>query len=238
MKLVRENQQWLDSDCMFVFDHFTNKNTTLYSTLATDSGTVAVGDTAGGVILFTPSDGTVADNDECGLYTTAELFLASANRPITGKCRIKYAEANTNAANVFFGFASAFGANLLVDDGAGPRTSGNVIGIYKVDGGTVWRCVTRYGSTTSVTDTVSDKTAGGTAWQTLEIVMTDQGSNIQVTFLVDGQNLKDSSGNLIIHQFPVASATEMNFGAYVKNGSTTLETVSIDKWYAGTLQAA
>ena len=234
--ICRQPTEWLESDNMYIFDHFAGEPLAnlLYGTTTTDSGTVAVGSTQGGVVTLTPSDGTVADNDEAGLFTLNEVFKIAAGKPLCCRALIQFSEANTDDANVFVGFASSFGANLLVDDGAGPRTSGNVIGIYKVDGGTVWRCVTRSGSGSNVTDSVSITTAGGSAYQDLQVVISDSGLSTvaQVSFLVNGKELYDSNGNKIIHQFPIASASAMSFGAYIKNGSANLETLNIDKWYA------
>jgi hypothetical protein len=230
--------QWLESvgNCS-LFDDFVSEalaNLT-YSTSTADGGTAAVGDEVGGVLTLVTSAATDTDNDENWLTTINEVFLCGNGRSIEGKARIQFAEAATNAANVFFGFGSAIGAaNTLVDDGAGPRTSGNIIGIYKVDGDTVWRCVTRHGSTTNVTDTASTTTAGSSSYQVLEVSIADGGSSGSslVTFRVDGVELKDSTGATIVHTFPNASATEMQFGIYAKQGSATPESVKIDKWFA------
>ena len=46
-------------------------------------------------------------------------------------------------------------ANLIVDDGAGLRASGTVIALYKVDGETVWRFVTRNGTDATVTQSTT-----------------------------------------------------------------------------------
>lgn len=205
-----------------------------YITSTADGGTAAVGDAVGGILTLLSSAASDTDNDENWLATINELFTCGAGKAIEGAALLKFTEAATSAGNVFFGFASAIGANLLVDDGAGPRTSGNIIGIYKVDGGTVWRCVTRWGNTTSVLDSVSTTTAGSSAYQTLQVSIADGGSagTSVVTFQVNGQTLKDSNGSDITHYFPNASATEMQFGAYVKQGSATAESVLIDKWFA------
>lgn len=236
--IARMPTQWLESvGNVSLFDDFISEPLAnlLYLTTATDTGTAVVTDAVGGILSITPSDGTVADNDEIYVSTINEVFLCGAGKALEAKARIQYTEANTDDLNLFFGFGSAFGANFLVDDGDGPRTSGNIIGIYKVDGGTVWRCVTRWGSTTSVTDTVSTTTAGGSAYQTLEVSIADGGSvgTSVVSFRVDGQELKDSTGATIVHAFPNASATEMQLGIGMKNGAATnVETVLLDKWFA------
>ena len=220
-----------------IFDDFVNEAlaSLTYSTSTADGGTAAVGDAVGGILSLITSAATDTDNDENWLTTINEVFLAGAGKALEAKALIQFAEAATSAANVFFGFGSAIGAaNTLVDDGAGPRTSGNIIGIYKVDGGTVWRCVTRWGSSTSVLDTVSTKTAGSASYQTLGVSIADGGSSgtSVVTFTVDGAALKDANGSDIVHYFVNSGATEMQFGIYAKQGSATPETVLIDKWFA------
>lgn len=233
--IARMPTAWLESvGNMSIFDDFHSEalaNLT-YATSTTDGGGATVGDEVGGVITVT--SGTDADNEESWLATINEVFACGAGKALEAAAKIQYAEAATDAANVFFGFASAVGANLLVDDGAGPRTTGNIIGIYKVDGGTVWRCVTRWGSTTSVLDSVSTTTAGGASYQDLRVSVADGGSvgTSLVTFYVDGEQLKDANNNPIIHHFPNASATEMQLALYVKQGTTAGQTVKIDKWFA------
>lgn len=231
-------QGWKESvGNMSVFDDFVSEAlaSLTYSTSTADGGTAAVGDTVGGVITVLSSAASDTDNDENWLTTINELFLCGAGKTIEGSALLKFTEAATSAGNVFFGFGSTLGAaNTLVDDGGGPRTSGNLIGLYKVDGGTVWRCVTRWGSTTSVLDSVSTTTAGSSSYQTLGVHIADGGNagTSVVTFTVNGVALKDSNGNDIIHHFVNSGATEMQFGVYVKQGSATAESVLIDKWFA------
>lgn len=198
------------------------------TTLVADAGSsAAVGNGANGICAL----GTGAtDNNEAMVRSTNALFLPVANREIYARASLQFTEAATNAANVFFGLASSAGADLLVDNGAGPRTSGTVVGIYKVDGGTVWRCVTRNGTT--VTDTASTVTAGGSAYATLEVILKDaQNGNMAVTFKVNGNYLKDANGLNIVHVLPVSGATVANIAAYVKAGSSSAETLNVDYLY-------
>lgn len=193
----------------------------------TDSGTVAMGDAVGGVAVLTPSDSSVADNDEAYFASPNEVFKLAAGKPLYAKARIQYAEANTDDANIFFGFASAVAANLIVDNGAGMRTSGDLVGIYKVDGGTKWICISQVNGT-AVT-TTSATTAGGSSYQKLEIEVSDHDSSGgYATFKVDNEYLKDTNGNIIRHAVPYASATEMQIAFGVKNGGTNLETLNVD----------
>lgn len=199
-----------------------------WTTVATDGGSVAVGDAAGGVVVLTPSDGSVADNDETYLKATNETLLFAANRSIIAESLQQYTEANTDDANVFFGFMNAIAANSIVDDGAGLKTNFSGCAIFKVDGGTVWKCISSLGTTQTIS--TSTKTAGGAAYQKLRIEWRAVSSTIgEAAFFVDDVPLIDSTTNRPIkHTFTYTSATEMQLGWGVKNGDTNLETLNVD----------
>ena len=227
----------IDLDTFHIFEDFWIEQTDLsFTDVITDSGTATVGDWENGQIELDPSDGTVADNDECSIGATNENFLVEASRVIYGRTRISYAEQATDDANVMFGFANAFNAaNIIVDDGGGPRASGNLFVIEKRDGETEWRLTTRNG--TAVTTTLSSHTAGvttaQTGWQTLEIFIfdLDGGTNVEVCAKVDGMYLRDTNGVVITHRRLIASSTEMNFGVACKNGSANNELIYVDYLY-------
>jgi len=229
MKLSRFPAVLGERDTVHVHDDFFWYVTAhQWTSLAADTTpTLTVGDAVNGVLaLFTDT----TDNNEVAVRTTAELFKFGTLRQIYGRGKLQYAENDTNKANVFFGFASAIGANLLVDNGAGPRVTGDILAIFKVDGGTAWKCISQTNGT-AVTST-STTTAGGSAAQVLEIdcVDSDDGVNMIATFKVDGIPLRDSTTGLIIkHTVLIASATEMNGGVYVKTGGGAGgETVNVD----------
>lgn len=209
----------------FIYDQI---DTAGFIDTVTDSGTVAMGDAVGGIAVLTPSDSTVADNDEAYFASPNEVFKVAAGKPLYAAARLQYSEAATNAANIFFGFGSAIAANFIVDNGAGMRTTGDVIGIYKVDGGTAWICITQINGT-AVT-TTSSTTAGGSSYVKLEIDLPDNHDSTYcyATFKVNDTYLKDTNGNVIRHRVPFASAQEMQVGFGIKNGSTTLETLNVD----------
>ena len=123
------------------FDHFlwyiTAHNLT---TVVSDSGTVAVGDAANGVVVLTPSDGTVADNDEAYLKGANETFKFAADRPTIVEAYIQFTEANVDDANVIFGLKDAVAANSVLDDGGGPAASYSGMLFFKVDGSNNWQC--------------------------------------------------------------------------------------------------
>jgi hypothetical protein len=209
----------------------------MHTTVASDSGTVAVGDAAGGVLVLTPSDGSVADNDEAYVRTTNELFLFAADKPFYAEQLMKFTEANTDDANVAFGFMNAVAANSILDNGGGPAASFSGAVIYKIDGGTVWRCRSSVG--TSNNDSISTTTAGGSSYQWLRIECRPVSSTIcEISYFVDNVPLLDSTTNRPIkHSLTYTGATEMHLFTGVKNGDTNLETVNIDKTYAGGLNA-
>lgn len=197
-----------------------------WTSLASDSGaSVAHSDAPGGKVVIT-TGGT--DNNEATVYTTTEPFLMAAAKSFLAEARLQYSEANTDDANVCFGFANAIGANLLVDDGAGPKSSFSGALIYKLDGGTVWRCRCSVG--TGYIDSISNTTAGGSAAQVLRIEITAVDSTVaEVTYFVDGVQLRDSTSlQPIKHRLTYTSATDMNLGVYAKAGGANSEVVTVD----------
>ena len=229
--IARMPQGWIDSTSnVSVFDDFTGVSIAAY-TITKDAGITAPTVTGLGGLLAITGDAT--DNDEV-YVSTPTIFKAGNGYALECAALLQFSEANTSAANVIFGFASSVGAALMVANGAGPRVTGNVIAIYKVDGGTVWRCVTRWGSTTSVTDTVSTSTAGGSTYQDLRISIADGAASgtCMVTFYLGGSQLKDANGVPIIHNFTNSGASAMSLVVGLKQGSTTPEALNVQKWFA------
>jgi hypothetical protein len=231
MKLNHVNPLYLQRNTLHNFDHFRSVVTAHegWTTLVADTTpTVTCPDVVNGVArLFTDT----TDNNEVALRTTAELFKFGTDRRIFGSTKLQYSENDTNKANVFFGFCSALAANTITDNGAGVRASGDCAAIYKLDGGTVWRCITMTNGTQVIT--ASTKTAGGSAAQELEIELNDwDGVSMMAVFKVDGEYLLDSNNNVIRHTVVISGATEMNYGWYVKTGGGAGgETVDVDWGY-------
>lgn len=216
-------------------DFFDDQSDLFWVDTVTDTGTALVGDAVNGVMVLTPSDGTVVDNDETYLATANELFLFAADKPMIAAARVKITETTANVPNVFFGFANAIAADTLVDNGGGMRASGSLAAIYKVDGGTAWKCTTR--SNSVVTDSTSSAAVTAGSWLKLEIeVIPKNSTQVSVVFRIDGIQLKDTAGNPIVHTVTVASATEMQLGFGIKLGAATNnDTLSID-WVSAAQQ--
>lgn len=199
-----------------------------FTSLAADSGSsVAMTDAANGVVALT-TGGT--DNNEALLKGTSERFLMAANKPIVFEAYEKFTEANTDDANVFVGMSDAAGANLMVDNGAGPKTSFSGFGFFKVDGGTRWNVITSLGSTQTKTELTAAnsldklaKTAGGGVWQALKIVFRPiDTTRAEIDFYIDG---------VLVYQeanFTFTSATEIQEAAYIKAGGSNSEVLSVD----------
>lgn len=207
------------------------------TSLSADAGVSAPASVAAGTGgRITMASGTT-DNNEVAVFTTNSPFRMLADKGLLLEATIQYAEANTSAANVFVGFSSVAAADQLGDNGAGVAagTSQSTLGIYKVDGGTVWRCVSQ--RATTQTDTISTTTAGGSADQTLRIEFQPVDATTgEVTFYVDDIPLRDANNMVIKHVVTYTSAVAMKAGVYLKGGSTTSETVVTDKLYAAQLR--
>lgn len=240
-----------DLDTHYVFEDFEgDQSDTTWIDTVTDLGTVTYEDLMSGVALLDPSDGTVADNDEAYLHQAGETFLIAAGKPMYFRTRIHFSEKNTDDANILVGWANAPAANLIIDDGGGPRASGTIICVEKRDGETEYRLTTRNGS--NVTSTLSRATEGaagfteasGTepsdsgqlssgSWQVIEIFVEDSGLSTEcyITAKVNGRFLFDTNGSIIRHTRLVASATEMSLVLGVKNGSANNELLYCDYIY-------
>lgn len=198
-----------------------------WTALAADAGSsVAVGaGAAGGAVVLTTG---ATDNNEAAVATTNTPFKMADDKPLLFESRLQFTEANTDDANVFAGFASGLNtADHLLDNGAGPKASFSGAGVYKVDGETVWRCVSSKGSSQTITQ--STKSAGGAAAQTLRTeIQTIDPVSAEVTFYVDDEPLKDSSGTVIKHSVAFSAAAAMQAGVSVKAGGANSEVVTVD----------
>lgn len=207
--------------------------------VATDSGTFALSDAANGVGLLHPSDGTVADNDESYLKTTKELFLFADDKPLVVECRISFAEAATDDANLAFGLMDAVAANSIVDDGAGPKASYSGAVFFKEDGQTLWTTESSIAGTQNTVQLTAanslDKnawTAGNASYQTLRIESRPlNATEHDVAFYIDqGNGLRLVSKHT---RRVYTNATEMNLFIGLKNGGATEDTLLIDYlWWA------
>lgn len=197
----------------------------------TDSGTAAVGDAAGGILVLTASDGSVADNDEAYVESPNETFKVVANKPIVFEALVQFTEANTDDANILVGLADAVGANSLVDDGAGVAAACCFV-FYKVDGATLWRVRVEVNSVAladaeltaaNSLDRLAHTAGTASAYQRLRIEIQPLASaDGEARFFIDGVLVYKYRGDII------TSGTEMQIGLGVKNGGANNQTLNVD----------
>lgn len=213
---------WEDNFLWYVLAH-------QWTPTLTDTGTVTALTTHGGGVAITPSDGTVADNDEAYLAWSTKNIVPTNLKPIVFQAIIQYTEGNVDDANVVVGLMSTSAANALLDDGGGPPASYSGMVFFKTDGDTVWQVETSVGGTQTTTrlsavnslDKVV-KTAGGSAKQTLRIEFLPYTSTLaDVLFYIDGVLVAKQAWTYtsVVAMSPV-------FG--LKNGAaTTVETLNV-----------
>ena len=224
----------------FIEDDFDHYVTADLWTLVTDvDGTAVVADQVNGVIDILSAVVTTGDNEQTEINTSAQIFLAAADKPIYFAALIQYAEQSTDDANIFVGLTSVSGATALGDDGTGPPGTYDGFGFHKVDGGTVWVAETSF-ATTQDTDTldgtttlrngriVPAQTAGGASFVWLEAELTPISSTeCDVKFVIDGIHVATHSN------VTMTTPEEMDFVFAVSQGSTTAETLSVDYVFCG-----
>ena len=214
------------------FDDFLNYTTTdLWTTATTVDGTAAVDTTAGasrgGVLKMTTAATSAAGNEAIVVATTTQLFKFTDGKPLVCEARIKYAEAATDDANVFFGFADAIAVGTTQDDGAGPPADYEGACFFKVDGGANWNVEVSDGTTQITSELTAVNSLDGLAkacsdtssFQVFQIkVQPTSSTRMDVPFFIDGPLVKmiDST---------YAAPTDMDTGIVVKDGSATNEEI-------------
>jgi hypothetical protein len=213
------------------FDEFVSADK--FTTTTENSGAVSNVDAIGGQVTIVTG---ATDNNETYLASTKELFLITNGKPIHAAARLKYSEASGTAANVAFGLMNAVGADAIVDNGAGLKSSYSGAAFYKVDGGTLWNAeasigTTRYGNALLNANNSLDKiakAAAGTVFQWLEISITPHSATLaRVDFFIDGIHVWTT-------EMTYTNATEMQVFIGAKTGSANALTVTAD--FLGAIQ--
>lgn len=181
-------------------DHFvgflTATSTDKYTVVTAVDGTVLQIDSAPGGVAIKSAVASASGNEDCYLVREAEAFKLADDKPLYFKAIVQATEDDVNQNNLFVGLTDGAAANLLVDNGAGPKTSGNTLCFFKVDGGLNWHV---YGRDDADSDVFSveltaanslDKKAhigSGANKQMLEIEFLPKSSTLaDVVFYIDG----------------------------------------------------
>ena len=212
-----------DLDTAYLFDDFEETlSTNRWTATLTDTGTAAVGDALGGILTVTPSDGTVADNDEAYVASAKALFQFTAGRNLYARFRLTFTETASGVYNAFAGFMSSVGANAIVDDGGGLRASGSILAIHKIDGETVWRFTVRNGSNVTTTASVQSAVMASGVYQVLEVQGEDVGNgSFRCCARVNGKYLTDANGLVIRPSVLISGSSLMQVGFGAKLGAVT-----------------
>lgn len=222
----------LDQDDSFLYfdDFFYFVDADMWTLTKDAAASIADSDAHGGVLAFATA---ATNNNEAYIATTQAVALLAADKPCVCQARLKFTEADTNAANAIFGWSSASGANSLLDDGGGPAASYSGAVFFKEDGQLNWAVESSNAGTQTTTRT--NKAAGNGVYQKLKVDMQPISSALaSVMFWIDGYIARDANGDPIKHSVALASLAAMKILCGVKAGSATDQPLSLDyiSWVA------
>ena len=202
---------------------YTNTNTGTGAALAAVNGAGTLGGQA------TLTTGTTTGNLSARALTNP-VFVPVQDVPMYFRTRFKFTEANTNQANVYAGFSSAFPADTLQSANSGPLANFSGFGFYKAGGSTTWSIIVSNGTTqqtlllTSANlmgqgDPRITQTSGLGAWTLLEVIVENiTATACDVLFKING---------VLVHKYigvVWTSMAAMSAGVEMKAGSTATVT--------------
>ena len=218
------------------FEYYVTADT--WTTVADNSGTVAVSDGTKGVVKINPSDATTIDNDQTYLVSTAEMFLFANKKPLVFETRVRPVFNTSANINVLAGVMNNVAADSIQDNGAGPSADYHGANFFLKDGDATWWCESSIGATQTTVDT--GITAANNTWTTLRFEVSDLSSTqSQINFFIDdeecGWDVTTKPGQKITQTVTFSSATEMQVCLGCKNGSTN-DSQYLDADYVGCRQ--
>ncbi len=228
MKMVRLSEHFLNARRQFceVF-RFLSTTPPGFTATAT-SGTVAVVDQRGGGLSLL----TQAADDALGfLISNSKLCVLAADKPFTFSADVRFAEANTSAANIFVGLSSTTATATLQTAGAGPAANYSGFGFFKTDGGSANWSVEASNGTSQVTaelNAVNSLTktacvaASGSTHQSLKVEVYPKTTTLaDVVFLIDDVAVYK------LTDWVFTSIAAMGLLAVVRAGSSSAETLVV-----------
>lgn len=200
-------------EAMLIEDNCTSLNTALWSSVDDGgTGTNAVLDTAGGGISILTA---AADNDYHTMASAGEHYKFQTGKMTYAYAKLALTEANTDDANIIFGFTDTTTTGGLLTNGGGPLASYDGAVFYKVDGGTVWNCEVSDAGTQTTTTSVKAFTSA----QTYELEILFDGATT-VSFYIDGALVASST-------VTPANLDEMHLVYGVVAGGANAETLKV-----------
>lgn len=193
-------------------------------------GTVLMGDTVGGVVTIVNGTATIGDNEDTYLAREPESFLLAADKPLVFEALVQFTQVSTNTVNAVAGITDGVAANLMVNDGAGPKTSGTSLLFYTRDGSLNWHVHVSLGATqTSVELTAANSKTGAAmpgataAYQRLRIEFRPKTSTkADVHFFINGVLVYK------VVDYVFTSATEAQAVIGVKGGTAAAASILAD----------
>lgn len=228
MKSVRVSDAYMGMDRQVeIREDFLNGVTSTAFAGAAASGAVAALDERGGGVSLTTQ---AADNAVGTLTSSAKLAVLAAGKPLHFAARIQFAEAATDAANLFVGLFSGTVADAVGNNGAGPPANYSGIGFFKVDGETEWNVEASVSTTQRTQKLNADGSltdaavvAGNANYQLLEIeVLPKTATKADVMFKVDGATVAKFT------DWTYTSIAAMALVAVVRAGSASAEVLKTD----------
>ena len=199
--------------------------------VVTLSGTAAVlAERAGGLSLTTAA----SDNNLVYAASNGTIAELTVDRPLYAGFHFRYAEANTNAANVFVGLFSTTLSTVLGDNGAGIPSNFSGVGLYKMDGGTAnWTAFVSNATAQTKVELTSanstDKTAhaaatASTVNQFVEIeIVPKTSTKANVYISIDGKVVQ------VFTDWVWTSLAAMYLVVACKSGSATAEVLKVKR---------
>ena len=220
------------------FTHFVTGDT--FTNTNADGGGVTVSD-AGlcGIAKINPHNAaSFADNEECYLHGTTEMFKFALNKPLVFEARVRPLFNTSATIGAIVGFKDAVAADTLVDTGGGPPSSYSGAVFFLKDDATWWA---ESSISTSQTTVDTNITATNNTWTELRIEVHDLSSTqSEIHFFIDGVecgwDVTTSPGQKIAQTVTFASATEMEICLGVKAG-TANDSQYMDVDYVGCRQS-
>lgn len=205
-----------------------------YTVVTAVDGTVLRKDARGGGVDILSAAASAAGNEDTYLAREPEAFLPVADKPIIFEALEQNTEDDVNQNNLIVGLTDGVAANLLVNDGAGPKTTGSTLAFFKKDGGLNWWVHASLGAAQQSVELTAvnslDKVAhvsSGAAAQRLRIEFCPKNATqSDVLFFIDGVLVYK------ITDWVFTSATEMQAVAGVKDGDAGDEvTMNLRYWF-------
>ncbi len=209
-----------------IFDDFVAYLTGgLWTSVAATSGTTAQDDTAGADNLLLTTAAT--DNDQQGFRSTKAVFLPVDGQALWCEFLFQASDFSTTSAALYMGFWSA--APQSSTSATVPAASYTGAIIYYLEGDTTFRVQTSNGA--AKTNYTSTALRNSGQWQRARIdIVKRDGSNVQVTFAINGATLMDANypNQPIIAVIPIAAMVKMFVAATVQAGSANAQTAAFD----------